>query len=68
MSKIDRDHIRAQLHELHGYELNTAGADRCAAMLAGVAAAVAALTPESQFYEEPANLAVTLAALAPDSE
>ena len=68
MSKIDRNHIRSQLHELHGYELDAAGAERCAAMLAGVAAAVTALAPESQFYEEPANLAVTLAALAPDGE
>jgi hypothetical protein len=68
MSTIDPDHIARLLRELHGYELDAAGAARCAEMLAGVAAAVAALAPEPQFYEEPADLALALSALAPEDE
>ncbi len=68
MSNIHPDGIASLLRDLHGYEIDAAGAERCAAMLAGVAAAVAALAPEPQFHEEPANLVMTLAALAPDGE
>ena len=68
MSAIDPDHLARLVRELHGYELDAAGAARCAEMLAAVAAAVAALAPEPQFHEEPAGITVTLAALAPEAE
>jgi hypothetical protein len=68
MSNIDPDQIAPLVRELHGYKLDAAGAARCAEMLAGVAAAVAALAPEPQFHEEPASIALTLASLAPDTK
>lgn len=68
MSTIDPDHVTRLVHELHGYELDAAGAARRAETLAAVAAGVAALAPEPQFYEEPASLALILAALAPKAE
>jgi len=68
MSSIEPDHIARLVRELHGYELEAAGAARCAEMLAAVALAVVALAPETQFHEEPATLTSTLAFLAPKGE
>lgn len=68
MSNIDPEHVARLVRELHDYELDAAGAKRCAVALAGVAAAIAALAPEPQFHEEPASLASVLAALAPRDE
>jgi hypothetical protein len=68
MSNIDPDHITRLVRELHGYELDAAGAARCAEMLAAVALAVVALAPETQLHEEPATLSSTLASLAPKGE
>jgi hypothetical protein len=68
MSEIDPDRLAAQVRALHGYELDAAGALRAAQAIAAVAAAVAALAPEPQFHEEPAGLAPTLSALAPEGE
>jgi len=68
MIEIDPDRLAAQVRALHGYELDPAGAARAAQAIAGVAAAVAALAAEPQFHEEPASLALTLSALAPEGE
>jgi len=68
MNSIEPDHIIRVVRELHGYELDAAGAARCAEMLAAVALAVVALAPDTQFHEEPATLTSTLAALAPKDE
>ena len=68
MTTIDPDHIARLVHELHGYGPDAAGAGRCAEMLMAVAAAIAALAPETQFHEEPASLAPVLASLAPQGE
>ena len=68
MSIIDPDHIARLVQELQGYELDAAGAARCAEMMAAVAAAVAAVAPESQFHEEPVSFAAILSALAPEDE
>ena len=66
MSKLDPDHLAALVRELHGYSLDANGAARAAELVAGITAALAALAPEPQFHEEPANFATTLAALAPE--
>ena len=68
MSTIDPHHVTRLVHELHGYELDAAGAARCAGALAAIAVAVAALAPQPQFYEEPASLALVLTALAPEAD
>ena len=68
MSRIEPDHIARLVRELHGYELDAAGAARCAEMLTALAVAIVALAPETQFHEEPATLSSTLASLAPKSE
>lgn len=68
MSEIDPDRLAAQVRALHLYELDGAGAARAARALAGIAEAVSALVHEPQFHEEPANLALTLTALARDGE
>lgn len=65
MSSVDPEHLAQLVQELHGYALDGAGAARAAAMVAGVAAALAALAVGPQFHEEPAGFAATLAALAP---
>jgi hypothetical protein len=65
VSRIEPDHIARLVRELHGYELDAAGAARCAEMLTALAVAVVALAPETQFHEEPATLPSTLASLAP---
>ncbi len=66
MSEIDPARLAAQVLALHGYELDPVGAERAARALAGITRAVAVLAVEPQFYEEPAGLAPTLAALAPE--
>ena len=68
MSQIDPDRLAAQVRALHSYELDAAGAERAARGVAAIAGAVAALAAEPQFHQEPATLALTLAALAPDGE
>ncbi len=65
MSKIDPEALATLVRALHGYELGPAGAVRTAGMVASIESALAALAPEPQFYEEPAWLAATLSALAP---
>jgi len=66
MNKIDPDQLVRLVQELHGYTLGPVGAARTAEMLAGVAAAVSALAPDTQFHEEPAAFAAVLSALAPE--
>ncbi|HJU19614.1 MAG TPA: hypothetical protein VJ770_24435 [Stellaceae bacterium] len=66
MNSIDPDHLAQLVQELHGYALDSTGAARAAAMVSGIAAALAALIVEPQFHEEPAGFAATLAALAPE--
>ena len=68
MSNIDPDQLIRLARELHGYTLGAAGGTRTAEMLAGVAAALTALAPETQFHEEPAAFAAVLSALAPEDE
>ena len=68
MNPIAPDHLARLVRELHGYQLDPVGAARAAAMLAGVAAALAALAGEPQFHEEPSSFAQTLSALAPEEE
>ena len=66
MSGIGPREVALDVRALHGYSLDEAGRARATEARAAVAAAVAVLCPEPQFHEEPANLAPTLAALAPD--
>ena len=66
MIEIDPGQLAAAVRALHGYALNPAGATRAAQSATIIAAAVDALAPGPQFHEEPAGLAPTLAALAPD--
>src|SRR5690242_1039473 len=58
MNRIDPDQLAAIVRELHGYSLDAVGAARAAELIPGIAAAVAALAPDPQFHEEPANFAL----------
>jgi predicted Zn-dependent peptidase len=68
MTEIDPDRLAAQVRALHFYGLDPAGAARAARAIAEIAVADAALAAEPQFHEEPASLALTLSALAPEGE
>jgi hypothetical protein len=66
MSRIDPDGLARLVRELHGYALDDAGAERCAAMASALAAVLAALAADSLFHEEPASFVRTLSALVPE--
>ncbi len=68
MTSSDPNHLIQLVRNLHGYTLDGLGARRAAELAAGVAAALAAVTAEPQFHEEPGSFAAVLSALAPEGE